>query len=191
MLIRTSCVALTLAMVLGACSEVPEDTKTDIADATSAETMPEETTIAMATLQRADGSEAGTVEITDTGTAVMLNAALSNIEPGAHGFHLHTVGSCDAPDFTSAEGHLNPLNKSHGFESDNGPHVGDMRNVDIAADGTGTVTETIEGDAAQVAQWLFDADGTAVIVHAQPDDYQTDPSGDAGARVACGVLTRS
>ena len=116
---------------------------------------------------------------------------MQNITPGAHGFHLHTVGACDAPDFKTAEGHLNPLDKNHGFESEGGAHVGDLYNIDIAEDGMGKQVNPIEGDAAQIAEWLFDEDGTAVIVHSGPDDYQTDPSGDAGSRVACGVLTRS
>lgn len=173
-----------LAIALAACSQA-EETEMPVQD------QPIATTIAMATLQLADGTQAGTATITDTGKGVAIDADVQNIGAGPHGFHLHETGSCDAPDFKTAGGHLNPLGKSHGTQSPDGAHAGDLLNIEVAPDGTGSLKGVIEGNADQVSQWLFDDDGTAVMVHAGPDDYRTDPSGDAGSRVACGVLTRS
>lgn len=178
-----------LAIALAACGEPADDTvQTPYAGEATETTEP--LTLGLATLQLADGTEAGTTQIESADGVITLNADLQNITPGTHGFHLHTVGTCDAPDFKSAEGHLNPLDKNHGKLSEGGEHVGDLPNVEIADNGTGSITATIEGDVEQVREWLYDADGTAVMVHEGPDDYQTDPSGDAGARVACGVLTQ-
>ncbi|MGB7407241.1 MAG: superoxide dismutase family protein [Pontixanthobacter sp.] len=185
----TASISIIALTTLSACSDggaPAEDTPAVENDATS----PTEAVIGTATLQLADGTSAGTSVIQDTGTGITIEADVQNIEPGPHGFHLHQTGSCDAPDFTSAGGHLNPTDKGHGTLSPDGAHVGDLPNIDIGTDGTGTLSGLIEGTAAQVTEWLFDDDGTAVMVHAGPDDYKTDPSGDAGARVACGVLTR-
>ena len=112
------------------------------------------------------------------------------MSPGEHGFHLHTTGKCTAPDFTSAGGHLNPGNNTHGSMSPGGQHLGDMPNLTIAANGTGRAEVQLEGNATDVLADIFDADGTAVVVHEGPDDYRTDPAGDAGSRIACGVIKR-
>jgi superoxide dismutase, Cu-Zn family len=122
---------------------------------------------------------------------VTLAAAVTGVSAGPHGFHLHSVGSCAGPDFASAGGHLNPLGREHGSANPDGRHVGDLPNIDVKSGGTGSLTAALPGTRAQIAEWLFDRDGTAVVVHAQPDDYRTDPTGNAGGRVACGVLKRS
>ena len=106
-----------------------------------------------------------------------------------HGVHLHAVGDCSAADFSSAGGHLNPQNNSHGSENQQGAHLGDLPNATVGPNGVGAVSDVLRGEAAQVLGWIFDADGTAVVVHEGPDDYRTDPAGSAGARVACGVLS--
>jgi Cu-Zn family superoxide dismutase len=110
---------------------------------------------------------------------------------GVHGVHLHMVGSCEAPDFESAGAHLNPEGREHGTQNPAGAHLGDLPNVTIGRSGAGTVSVTLPGSRDAVLSRLFDADGTAVVVHASPDDYRSDPSGNSGARVACGVLTRT
>lgn len=141
-----------------------------------------------ATLMRNDGMPRGTVQIMATGNRVTLMAAATGLEPGPHGIHLHTAGSCKLPDFASAGGHLNPLAREHGSANPAGKHAGDLPNVTIQPGGSGSLTADLEGTPEQVRDWLFDADGTAVVIHAQADDYRTDPSGNSGARIACGVL---
>lgn len=148
--------------------------------------------LATASLSRANGAPAGTVDLVANGNELSLVVAVTGLPQGAHGFHLHTTGACQAPDFTSAGGHLNPTNQNHGTLSPGGSHLGDLPNLDV---GTNTVTTTTvnlaETDQAQVLDWLFDADGTAVVIHQDPDDYRTDPAGNAGPRIACGVLERT
>ncbi|MXO91234.1 superoxide dismutase family protein [Pontixanthobacter aquaemixtae] len=145
--------------------------------------------IAYGDLALGDGSEAGAVKIVSDGQAIKLLVAAQNLPEGTHGFHLHETGSCEAPDFASAGGHLNPLMKSHGTESADGAHVGDLPNLVITTDKDGPQEFALQGSEQQISDWIFDADGTAVVIHADPDDYKTDPSGNAGARIACAVLT--
>lgn len=141
-----------------------------------------------ATLTLANGQPAGTAQVIAVGNTVTLMVGLTGIASGAHGIHFHTTGQCRAPDFASAGGHLNPLGKHHGSLAADGRHVGDLPNVVIQAGGSGALTAELQGTAEEIRAWLFDADGTAIVVHADPDDYRTDPSGNSGARVACGVI---
>ena len=144
-----------------------------------------------ATLRFANGLPAGTAQLYGNGSEVSLSVALAGLDAGTRGIHLHTTGSCDAPGFTSAGGHLNPQGHQHGTENPQGAHLGDLPNVTIGAGGGGTVSATLRGARADVLGSIFDADGTAIVVHAGPDDYRTDPSGNSGDRIACGVFARS
>lgn len=141
-----------------------------------------------ATLATANGTPVGTAQLLAEGDQLSLAVALTGVPQGAHGFHLHTTGKCAAPDFSSAGGHLNPLGKDHGTLDPDGSHLGDLPNIVIGANRSGTLTADIPGSRGRVLDWLFDADGTAVVLHAGADDYRTDPAGDAGPRIACGVL---
>lgn len=147
--------------------------------------------VGQATIQLANGVPAGTAQLLDNGSQVTLSVAVAGMTQGTHGIHLHMTGSCTAPEFTSAGGHLNPGMKQHGTENPAGSHLGDLPNLVVGASGTGTVTATLHGTRAEVLAQIFDADGTAVVVHANADDYRTDPSGNSGTRIACGVLTRT
>ena len=147
--------------------------------------------LASARLTLANGIPAGTVQIVASGNDVTLIVAATGISAGEHGFHLHTKGQCSAPDFKSAGGHLNPLDRTHGFESAGGSHVGDLPNLVANSSGTASARIPLAGNRAALMDWLFDADGTAVVIHAGPDDYISDPAGAAGPRVACGVLIRA
>lgn len=144
-----------------------------------------------ATLRFANGLPAGTAQLYDHGSEVSISIALAGFEPGTHGAHLHTTGSCQPPDFTSAGGHLNPVGKEHGFENPQGAHLGDLPNATVGPGRGATVSATLQGTRSEVLSAIFDADGTAVVIHAGADDYRTDPAGASGARVACGVLTPS
>ena len=161
-----------------------------LASCTTLDSFPTER-IADATLILANGIPAGTVQLLASGDTVTLAAAVTGISPGEHGFHLHTTGQCAGPDFKSAGGHLNPLGHGHGKLNDDGVHLGDLPNLVVGSSGTASVTVDLDGKRAQLSDWLFDADGTAVVIHAGPDDYLSDPAGAAGPRIACGVLTPS
>lgn len=149
------------------------------------------TRLAAATLQGANGLPAGTALITAAGDAVTLNVAAAGIAPGPHGIHLHMIGNCTAPGFTSAGGHLNPGGHQHGTDNPAGSHLGDLPNIVLASSGAGTLSTTLRGTRAAIEAALFDADGTALVIHASADDYRTDPTGNSGGRIACGVLKRS
>ena len=147
--------------------------------------------IGSGTIYLSNGQPAGTVQLLVMGDQVSLAVAATGLSAGTRGFHLHTKGECTAPDFTTAGGHLNPLNRAHGKESAGGAHLGDMPNLVFGANQSATLTAQLPGTRAEIENWIFDADGTAVVIHAQADDYRTDPTGNAGARVACAVLSRS
>ena len=166
---------------------LPPITALALAGCTTMDALPSDR-VGETTLQFANGLPAGTVQLLSNGQTVTVAVAAVGMSPGEHGFHIHTTGKCTAPDFKSAGGHLNPGNKTHGSMSPGGKHLGDMPNLTVSANGTGRAEVQLEGNAADVLQDIFDADGAAVVVHAGPDDYRTDPAGDAGSRIACGVL---
>jgi superoxide dismutase, Cu-Zn family len=136
--------------------------------------------VLVATLRDSAGSTLGTVKI-DDGRMTVMGVGMA---PGAHGLHIHAVGLCEGPDFKSAAGHWNPDMKQHGRDNPMGAHRGDFPNLIIGADGKGSIAVDLAGDIVS----LIDADGSSVIVHAAADDFKTDPSGNSGARLACGVL---
>jgi superoxide dismutase, Cu-Zn family len=149
-------------------------------------------TTATADLRNASGQSLGTAQLTQVGGAVRIVLDARGVPPGLHAVHIHAVGKCDPPDFTSAGGHFNPTNKQHGALNPQGSHAGDLPNLNVAADGTGrleTATEQITLGTGTTSVW--DADGSALVIHAAPDDFKTDPTGNAGARIACGVITKS
>lgn len=147
--------------------------------------------LGQATLRLASGLPGGTAQLLASGSQVNISIAVVGIAPGVHGVHLHMTGSCEAPEFTSAGGHLNPGRHQHGANNPAGAHLGDLPNVTAGSNGAGTVSATLPGTREEVLAQLFDGDGTAVVVHAGPDDYRTDPSGNSGGRIACGVFTRT
>lgn len=144
--------------------------------------------VSTATLHLPDGAEVGRATVREVSGGLRVSLDVHGMKPGVHGVHLHTVGKCDAPDFASAGGHWNPTEKHHGSMNPQGPHEGDLPNMTIGADGRGTVAAVVAGAGFDA---LMDADGAAVVIHASPDDLMTDPSGNSGGRVACGVLTQN
>ncbi|MBB3034530.1 superoxide dismutase family protein [Alteriqipengyuania lutimaris] len=148
-------------------------------------------TVATADLVDRSGSPMGEARLMRIGDSLELAVTARGLEPGEHGFHLHTTGRCQVPDFTSAGGHLNPTNEGHGLLDDDGSHLGDLPNLEVRANGTASVQVPIRGMRSTVMDQIFDSDGTAIVIHADPDDGRTDPSGNAGNRMACGVLMRS
>ena len=145
---------------------------------------------AKAPLKDATGKDVGTVNLTQTPHGVLLKLSLKGVPPGEHAFHVHAVGKCEQP-FTSAGGHFNPGSKKHGMAAADGPHAGDMPNLYVPA--SGELVVEIANPAISLVKGqpnsVFDADGSAIIVHAGVDDYKTDPTGNAGDRIACGVIS--
>jgi superoxide dismutase, Cu-Zn family len=134
----------------------------------------------------ASGRELGTLAIDETPSGLAVTGSLVGLAPGEHGIHFHTTGKCEAP-FESAGGHWNPANRQHGATNPQGPHLGDLSNITVGADSTATVSVTSPGGTLRGANALLDADGAALVIHAAADDNRTDPSGNSGARIACGV----
>ena len=147
--------------------------------------------VASARLAFANGLPAGTAQLLSDGKTLSLAVAATGLEPGEHGFHLHTTGRCEAPGFTSAGGHLNPGSRQHGSLNPAGKHLGDLPNLLVGASRSASTEIDLGPDDAGMRAELFDGDGTAIVIHAEADDYRSDPAGDAGARIACGVLTRA
>ena len=148
-----------------------------------------QTTGAHAILKDKDGKTVGTATLMQAAAGVQVVVTAEGLTPGAHGFHVHAVGTCTPPDFTSAGGHFNPDGKQHGLQNPAGAHVGDMPNLVANAAGKASVTGVAQrATLAAGATSLFDADGSAVVIHASPDDDKTDPTGNSGGRVACGVV---
>ena len=147
---------------------------------------------AVTELRNASGQPVGTARFSQSGNVVRILVEARGLPPGLHAVHVHAVGKCDPPDFTSAGPHFNPTSKQHGALNPQGSHAGDLPNINIAPDGNGrleTANEQLTLGAG--ANSVFDADGSALVIHAAPDDFKTDPTGNAGARIACGVLVKA
>ncbi len=189
--------AAALALSLAACSG-GTDTMTNVADtdimandmgmnAMAPGNMMAAGTTAVAMLKTADGKDAGQATVTEADGALHVTFAATGLPEGTHAVHIHTTGACAAPDFASAGGHWNPTDAHHGINNPESPkpHLGDLPNMDVAADGTGSLDFDVVGGTMA---GLLDADGAALVVHADPDDLKSDPSGNAGGRIACGVF---
>jgi len=141
--------------------------------------------IAVAPLMTADGRPVGRATAREATGGLRITIEAQGIAAGTHGAHIHEMGRCDAPDFMSAGGHWNPAGTKHGAMNPAGPPEGDLPNLIIGSDGRGTIGVTVPGGTLN---GLLDADGGAMVIHASADDLMTDPSGNSGARIACGVF---
>jgi Cu-Zn family superoxide dismutase len=146
---------------------------------------------AEASLKDKEGKDVGRATLIETAEGTRIVVTGYRLPPGAHGLHIHAVGKCDPPDFTSAGDHFNPTNKKHGTENPAGPHAGDLPNMVVAASGEGGVDVTTKAVTLEPgALSVLRQGGTSLVIHAAADDNKTDPAGNAGARIACGVIVK-
>ncbi len=168
--------AVLLAIGLAGCDTVGKQMGTPIPAGRSA----------VALLKTADGKDAGRATVREVEGGLRVTVDAIGIAPGEHGAHIHTIGRCDAPDFMTSAGHWNPAGAKHGALNAMGPHAGDLPNLVIGKDRRGTVGGVVPGASFDS---LIDADGSAMVVHDKADDMMTDPTGNSGGRIACGVFT--
>lgn len=144
---------------------------------------------AKAVFKNADGKDVGSADLAQTSNGVLIKLSVKGLPAGEHAFHVHGVGKCEPP-FTSAGGHFNPGGKKHGIMAADGHHAGDMPNLYIPT--SGEIVVEVVNAAVTLEKGkpnsMFGPDGTALIIHAGKDDYKTDPTGDAGGRIACGII---
>ncbi len=146
--------------------------------------------VAVAELIDTEGAFVGIAILTELPEGVRVQLRAEGLPPGEHALHIHETGRCEPPDFRSAGGHFNPFGKRHGLENPEGPHVGDLPNVRVDENGS-LDGELLAGEVTLrpgARNSLLDADGSALVIHAGPDDYTSDPAGNAGPRIACGVV---
>lgn len=143
-----------------------------------------------AALRTADGRQVGNVSMRDEAGTTVLTASVRGMPQGTYGMHVHAVGRCEGPKFESAGAHWNPENQQHGTQNPQGPHAGDLQNIEVGQAGSGGVTANLQNVALRGGLTpMLDQDGAALIIHAKADDYRTDPSGNSGDRIACAVLS--
>ena len=141
-----------------------------------------------ATMQDTAGKELGTLTLSDTTRGIALSGRLTGLPPGVHGMHLHQTGKCDPPKFEAAGDHWNPTNAAHGTKAPKGPHLGDLPNITVAKDSSVSVQATTPGGSLRGQNALLDQDGASVVIHSGRDDYRSQPSGESGDKIACGVV---
>ena len=146
---------------------------------------------AHADIVNAQGQKIGTATLTQSSGGMHIDLNATQLPPGVHGIHVHAVGKCEGPDFKTAGGHFNPDAKKHGKDNPEGPHAGDLMNIVVDAKGNSKaalVTSSVT--LGPGPNTLFHEGGSALVIHEKEDDYKTDPSGNSGARIACGVVQK-
>jgi len=157
------------------------------ADAGAPAAAPATTTV---NLIDAKNKAVGTAQLTQTAHGVLIAVDLHGLKPGMHAIHIHETAKCEPPSFKSAGGHDNPGKKQHGFMNAEGAHAGDLPNIEVPANGKVKAELLAHDETLEGPDGLFAGDGSALVIHAKADDYKSQPAGDAGDRVACGVIEK-
>ncbi|MBK3495557.1 superoxide dismutase family protein [Viridibacillus sp. YIM B01967] len=172
-----------MTLLLGACSNNKQAYQQVTAD-------PAEN--AHAAFINSEGKSIGEAVLTETADGVQISLALQGLEPGERAIHIHAVGKCDKPTFETAGAHFNPTHKQHGYLNSKGYHLGDLPNLQVDKDGTVDLEFSTKAFTLRPGESnsIIDKDGTAFIIHESADDYKTDPSGNSGKRIACGIIKK-
>lgn len=192
--IMNGCVVFILLM-LGACSMVKEQNNAH-ENHLKAEEAKETSEVSVepvkVNLTNTSGKKVGEATLTEAKNGVQIKLTAQGLSPGRHGFHIHEIGKCEVPDFKTAGAHFNPFKREHGFKNTKGPHAGDLPNLEVAPNGK--VDTEIFASLVTLQEGkpnsLLDMDGSALVIHDKVDDYTTDPSGNSGDRIVCGVVTK-
>jgi Cu-Zn family superoxide dismutase len=147
---------------------------------------------ARADIKNAQGNSVGTASLRETKDGLLIIVNANGLPQGLHAVHIHSVGKCDGPSFASAGGHFNPLGKKHGLSNPDGAHAGDLPDLYVNQDGVGRYGALLGSMTLSSSETsIFDADGSAIVIHTAADDNRTDPAGNSGDRIACGVITKA
>ena len=192
--IMNGCVVFIL-LLLGACSMVKEQNNAH-ENHLKAEEAKETSEVSVepvkVDLTNTSGKKVGEATLTEAKNGVQIKLNAQGLSPGRHGFHIHEIGKCEVPDFKTAGAHFNPFKREHGFKNTKGPHAGDLPNLEVAPNGK--VDTEIFASLVTLQEGkpnsLMDMDGSALVIHDKVDDYTTDPSGNSGDRIVCGVVTK-
>lgn len=183
-----------LCFGMSACGSVdqPEENEDMESQETASPQAAEEGQMIEVELMNTAGEKTGTARLEQMETGVNITISAWDLPKGTHGFHIHETGKCELPDFTSAGGHFNPTDAKHGFDHPKGPHAGDLPNLEVGEDGK--VTESFLAEMVTLEKGkpntLLRTNKTALIIHADADDNISQPAGDAGERIACGVISK-
>ncbi|GKV68182.1 superoxide dismutase [Sporosarcina sp. NCCP-2716] len=192
------CPVIALILLLGACGSDTTDGNSDktgggadqAESAGNGESVETKPFSVLVDLKDREGKTTGTAELSETDQGVSVFVKVDSLTPGKHGIHFHEKGVCEGPGFESAGGHFNPAGKEHGLEMPGGPHAGDLPNLEVESDGTAEdrfTSHSVTLETGKTNSLLRDG-GTALVIHAGEDDGESQPSGDSGDRIACGII---